>query len=137
MKGQRVCCAMVWICLRVAGCCSSTKSDSSRWTAIASPTGRLARRPSAAASMTCAPGAKREAAHRALDQGGGVLRHDAEMIAGAVAHAIGQQHFDVPRAAPRGVGRLCSSRFASTRMGSAPVPPMMGLTGGLSTAWTW
>ena len=49
-------------------------------------------------------GREGEAAQRALDQGGGVLRHDAEMIAGAVADAIGQQHLDVPRAAARGVG---------------------------------
>ena len=51
-------------------------------------------------------GREGEAAQRALDQGGGVLRHDAEVIAGAVADAIGQQHLDMPRAAARGVGLL-------------------------------
>ena len=46
-------------------------------------------------------GSEAEAPDRPLDQRRTVLGHDAEVIAGAIAHAIGQQDLDVARAAAR------------------------------------
>ena len=72
---------MIWICLRVATCCSSTKSVSSRPT----DTGIADRQLRAAAFGDLQPDLigrqKSEAARDRIHQRRIVARHDAEMIA--------------------------------------------------------
>ena len=121
---------MIWICLRVAICCSSTNSVSSR------PTDTH-RRPAIARGGLRRPAAgsdrrqETEAARDGIDQRGIVARHHAEMVADAIGNAGRQLHLDMPG---RAVGRIdapllfCSSELTDTFIGATPPCATSALT---------
>ena len=105
--------------MRVAGCCSSTNSVSSRPTEIGSPTGSCGRRPSAADKPDLIAGLEAKAPRDGIDERGIVARGDAEVIADLIGDAGGQGDFDMPGRS-FGAPLFCNSRLTSTFIGAAP-----------------